>query len=350
MELLRIGLERARIAAEAVALMTEIIEEYGQWGAAKIGDPDDEGSYDNTFMIVDPNEAYVLETAGHRWVVKKLEDGFWAISNEPSLRDNWTSASADLTEHAREQGWPGADGDKVDFARAYVDPTVPRQVSHPRVQRQKDLLSNIEPGTWTPHDGIRVMSDHYEGTFLDGPMFNAGSPDFLTICMHSSPGKFTWGNTASSSIFPTRSEDGFAMMWWAPTTPCTSVYVPLYVESGQVPDIVSDAGNADTSGTSTDPATADDFTENSMWWWFQALLDWAKGDEDSSLYGERQPKIREALDPLQEEWFEKAPQIESEAAKLRAGGDIEAAARLLNEFTTECVGQAVSAVRLLLGR
>lgn len=349
MELLRIGLERAKTAREAVDIMTAIIEEYGQWGAAKIGDPHDDGSYDNTFMIVDANEAYVLETAGYRWVAQKLGKGFWAISNEQSIRDEWTEASSDLTRHAKEKGWPGTDGAKVDFARAYVDPTVPRQVSHIRVQRQKHLLKQIEPGTWTPDDGIRVMSDHYEGTFLDGPMFNAGTPDFLSICMHSSPGKFTWGNTASSSIFPTvKNEDNFAMMWWAPVTPCTSIYIPMYVDAAGLPASVSDAGGADTSGTSTRPADANDFSESSLWWWFQALLDWAKTDTDSRTYCERQQLIRRTLDPIQQRWFAEAKQVEQRAAGQRRAGDTEAMARTLREFTTQCVDAAISAAKQLI--
>lgn len=31
---------------------------------------------------------------------------------------------------------------------------------------------------------MRILRDHYEGTFLGGPYFNAALPDFLTLCMH----------------------------------------------------------------------------------------------------------------------------------------------------------------------
>ncbi|MDO5720141.1 MAG: hypothetical protein Q4P05_05340 [Actinomycetaceae bacterium] len=195
------------------------------------------------------------------------------------------------------------------------------------------------------------MSDHYEGTFLQGPMFNAGTPDFLSICMHSSPGKFTWGNTASSSIFPTvKKDDDFAMMWWAPVTPCTSIYIPMYVDSVGLPEAVSDAGKADVSGTSTRPADANDFTESSLWWWFQALLDWAKTDEDSRTYVERQQMIRDKLDPIQQDWFERAKDVERRAAEQRQAGDTDAMVSTLSEFTDECVTVAIAAARELMGR
>lgn len=74
----------------------------------------------------------------------------------------------------------------------------------------------------------RILRDHYEDTFLEGPYFNPALPDFLTLCMHSSPACFTWGNTASSAIFVLpQSEDHLPMLWWNPVTPCTGLYVPF---------------------------------------------------------------------------------------------------------------------------
>lgn len=349
MELLRLGLERARTAEEAIEVMTALLETYGQWGAAKIGEADDEGSYDNSFVIADAQQAWVLESAGQRWVAQRIDHGSWAISNEPSIRDEWTKASSDLTTHAAAQGWPGV-GEKVDFTRAYVDPTTPRQVSHIRVRRALDLLSQVRPGTFNRETAIGILSDHYEGTFLDGPFFNAASPDFLSICMHSSPGEFTWGNTASSALFGMETEDVvLGRMWWAPVTPCTSIYLPVYVAAGRVPALLSDAGGADTSGTSAEPATAEDFAEESLWWWFQALLDWVKGDVDASAYPERQPRVRQRFDQAQEQWFAEAEQVETRARELIASGQREEAARILGDLTERCANQARDLAREFIG-
>lgn len=76
------------------------------------------------------------------------------------------------------------------------------------------------------------------------------------------------------------------------------MFLPVYVAAGGVPEMLSDAGGADVSGTSTAPATAEDFREGSSWWWFQALLDWTKGDDDARRYAERQPVVRARLDEL----------------------------------------------------
>lgn len=343
MELLRLALERAKTCEEAIDLMGSLLEQFGQFGAAGIGEPDWEGSYDNTYVMSDGLEGWVLETAGPYWCAQRIDSGFWSVSNELSLRDGWTRAHPDLTKHAKEMGWPGSEGDKVDFAAAYIDPAKPRQVSHIRRQRTKTML---EAADVVDHAFARkVVSDHYDGTFLEGPFFNAAAPDFLTVCMHYSPGEFTWGNTAASSITPMRKDESDpAMMWWAPVTPCTSIYVPVYVAAGEVPTLLSDAGNTDTSGLSAEPATADDFSEASLWWWYQRLLDWAKGDSDGTKFVERQAAIRAKLDPIQARWYEEAVEVER-----RAAADASAAPRLFGEFTQRCAEEARDAVKELIG-
>ena len=55
MELIRLGLERSRTAAEAVEVMTGLVERYGQ------GKFDNDGgvrTYDNGYIVADPHEAY----------------------------------------------------------------------------------------------------------------------------------------------------------------------------------------------------------------------------------------------------------------------------------------------------
>ena len=61
MDLVRLGLERARTAAEAVDVLTGLLETIGQGG---IADAAHQAAYDSSFLIADPTEAFVLETAG----------------------------------------------------------------------------------------------------------------------------------------------------------------------------------------------------------------------------------------------------------------------------------------------
>src|SRR3984957_8958813 len=61
MDLVRLGLERSRSAAEAVDVMTGLLESCGQGG---IADAAHGKAYDSSFLVADPAEAFVLETAG----------------------------------------------------------------------------------------------------------------------------------------------------------------------------------------------------------------------------------------------------------------------------------------------
>ena len=314
MELLRLGLERGRTVVEAMEAMTALLERHGQWGAGVHGRSAADGAYDNSYLIADANEAWVLETSGRRWIAAQVRDASWSVSNQATIRSEWDRASDDIADHAREAGW-WRDNGRFDFAAAYTDPDVPLQVSHIRLQRSRQLLRESVQGAGVDGAAARsVLRDHLEGTFLEGPYFNAARPDFLTLCMHSHPSGFTWGNTASSAVFVLPADDRPAHLWWAAATPCTSVYVPVFV--GSLPEAL----------------TADD----TYWSTFQRLLDAAKGDDLGSAFADRQPRVRAAFDPLETAWQAELDEV------LGAGAEVREA------FTRRCVEQALASANGLL--
>src|SRR5262245_45472149 len=68
MDLVRLGLERAATAKQAVEVMIELLERHGQGGdCGHLG----RFYYNNGFIVADPAEAYVLETAGRWWAVQR---------------------------------------------------------------------------------------------------------------------------------------------------------------------------------------------------------------------------------------------------------------------------------------
>ena len=342
MELVRLGLERGRTAEEAMSAMCQLVERYGQWGSgvpcAALG----EGAYDNSYLIIDPTEAWVLETSGRRWAAKAVRQGTWSISNQITIREWWDRASEDLVEHAEAQSWWPRDARPFDFARAYSDPKTPLQVSHVRLQRSRQLLREATAAGGIDVAGCkRILRDHYEGTFLDGPYFNAALPDFLTLCMHSHPAGFTWGNTASSAVFVLPPpEQGLAHMWWTPLTPCTGVYLPLFVVAERVPESFTVAGPAGADRCPPEKASPDTFDERSYWWRFHQLLEATKGGETAWRFQERQPLVRAVFDPLERRWAEQLPDVEAHAITLRRGGNDQRAAVLLAEFTQSCAEEA----------
>jgi secernin len=338
MELVRLGLERGRTAAEALDVMTALLERHGQWGAGVPGRSAADGAYDNSYLIADGRETWVLETSGRRWIAARVRHSSWSVSNQPTIRTEWDRASDDIVDHAVRAGWWRDEGGAgFDFAAAYTDPQVPLQVSHIRLQRSRQLLRDAMQGAGVDVAAARsVLRDHLEGTFLEGPYFNAARPDFMTLCMHSHPSGFTWGNTASSAVFVLPSGDRPPHLWWAAATPCTSVYVPVFV--GSLPEVLGRAGTARTTSCNPERAPEDAPADDSYWWTFQRLLDVVKGDALGSAFADRQPRVRAAFDPLETAWRAELDDILEGAA----------GAELLAAMTRRCVDEALAAANGLL--
>lgn len=91
MDLLRLALERAVNANQAIDVISSLLAEYGQGGPA--GYEDKSCCYDSSFIIADPAGAWVLETAGREWVARKVEH-FEAISNAISTRTRFDRSSS----------------------------------------------------------------------------------------------------------------------------------------------------------------------------------------------------------------------------------------------------------------
>lgn len=338
MELLRLGLERGATAAEAVSAMTELVEQHGQYGAGTRSTDRPAAAYDNSYLVADATEVWVVETTGRRWAAKRVQDPFWALSNEPTLRDDWDSCSPDLAEHAAAQGWGGGTGGRLDFAACFVDPGVPLQVSHLRLQRSRQLLADAVRADGVGFAEARaLLSDHYEGTFLGGAKFNPARPDFHTLCMHAHPSGFTWGNTAASMI-AVLPRTGRPYVWWAATTPCTSVYVPVSATESSLPSALSTAGTAHGTGPHPERVPADAASPESFWWSFQTLLESVAGGTDGGRYLERQPEVRVRLDRLQQRWLTQVEALGTDAtdAQWRA-------------LTEQCVAEAQHTADELVG-
>jgi len=349
MDLLRLGLERGKTAREALEVITKLVEKYGQWGSGVPCVGDIQGGYDNSYIITDAKEAWVLETVGKRWIAKRFTKGVTSISNEPSIRCHWDLTSPDLIDFAVEQGWWPADKkDSFDFGLAYIDFKTPLHLSHARAMRSRELLGQKKEGEVCPRWMMRTLRDHYDTTFLQGPYFNAALPDFLSICMHVSPAAFTWGNTASSAVFILpESKERLPVFWWTPCPPCTGLYIPFFVHGSKLPSILSQAGKAGKSVTPPPEAVQDQYSPDSWWWQFRELIDMVKGDEIGSKYNERQPMVRAAFDELEKKFAAEAWKAEQKAVALRKAGKVKEATAVLDEFMAKCVEEGLAAVKAL---
>ncbi|XP_064087468.1 secernin-3-like isoform X2 [Macrobrachium nipponense] len=116
MDLVRLGLERSSTAEMAVDVITSLLQEHGQGGPCS--DTETSLIYHNSFLICDPQEAWILETAGKHWAAEQIKSGYRNISNALSIGTKIDKMSDGLKELAQEKGWWDGTGD-FHFARAY---------------------------------------------------------------------------------------------------------------------------------------------------------------------------------------------------------------------------------------
>ena len=355
MDLIRIALERCQTARQAVELIGAFIELYGQFGSGHPGRPHDSGSYDNAFILADPDEAWILETAGRRWAARRYQQGCASISNEPGIRTKWDLGSPDLEMYARQKGWWtetlwGNSTQVFDFAHAYIDEKSTRQASHMRVMRSRQLLE-VRSGNITRQWMMRIARDHYEDTFFQGPTFDAANPDFLTLCMHASPADFTWGNTASSCVAALPKDvNELPVFWWTPGPPCNGCYVPFFPHGSRLPKIVSKAGQLGSHVIPADQAKKDTFALDSYWWLFHQLNNLVKGDALRSLpgyYSTRNPQVHDRFNILEQAFAEQTPEVMKQAVGLQER-DPTGMAKILDEFSESCVNQVLAVLQELL--
>jgi len=192
---------------------------------------------------------------------------------------------------------------------------------------------------------MRIARDHYEGTFLEEPAFDAADPNFLSLCMHVSPADFTWGNTASSCVAVlAHAPDEPPVFWWTPGPPCNGCYVPFFVHGSQLPAIVSQAGVAGKQIIPPPQAAVDTFASTSYWWLFRQLMDTVKGDPIAArpgYYPHRNQIVCTRFDHLEQEFADEVPEI---WCRYVGAGN----AHILDRFTERCVERVVTALQGML--
>lgn len=103
MDLVRLGLERSATAREALGVITNLLEKYGQGGPCS--NTMKTLTYHNSYLIADPKEAWVLETVGQLWAAERVQSGHRNISNSLSIQTKIDAMSVGLKEEAARLGY-----------------------------------------------------------------------------------------------------------------------------------------------------------------------------------------------------------------------------------------------------
>lgn len=171
MDLVRLALERTSTAQQAVDLICELLEMYGQGGAC--AENDSSWTYHNSFLIADPSEAWILETAGKWWIAQQIKDGVRNISNGLSIRSDYSKAKEGIVDHAVDKEYC-ENAESFDFAKCFSLGGFQEPLKFTREGRGKYLLQNFQ-GEIDPSVMIDILRDHSGGICMHGLVRTAAS-------------------------------------------------------------------------------------------------------------------------------------------------------------------------------
>ena len=304
MDLLRLGLERAATAREAIEVITALLKQYGQKASASMLKT---RYYENSFILADRDECWVLETAGREWVAREIKDK-QGVSNCYSIGKNFDKASENLEEIAREKRWLSPSED-FDFAKAYTGHVSNLSGGTQRYRRSNKLLAENELHDFSTLAAI--LRDHHEDELI-APRFGATNATFASLCMHAG----TWGaSETSASLLARYDEDLGIIARYAPAQACLSAYIPVYMTD--LPETMQTAEKK--------------FDKNSLWWQLKRLALLVSIDEER--FG---ADVRRELASIERCFEDLAEQGESLAKKLIKDGKPDDAKEVLKTVTESC--------------
>ena len=321
MEVLRLALESARTAGEAVEVITGLVSRYGQ---GKFDNSERIRTYDNIYLVADPREAYVVEAVCFEWAVKRV-DGFGSISNVGMLGNDADRVSESAPRFAESMGlWDPAAGSPFTFTGAFAD-TGGSASGIARQCRSATLLGQRD-GRIDVRTMMSVISDHSSGVNPDEPFVNELEGD-VSLCVHR--GGPNPGSTAASVVADLCADGSRLPVYWCGMySPCMTLFQPIFMD-GQLPGVL---------GVGSERPSPD-----SPWWLFHQLT-----NDGLRAGAERRAEIRAAWRPLQEELLESAYDIAKHAAELNASGEAAKASKMLGSYMAENTRRALETARGLL--
>ena len=245
LDLLRLALERAATARDAIDVITSNLRKYGQnANASQLTDR----RYENSYLIIDKNEIWLLETAGREWVAKRIKKQL-GISNCYCVETDFELSSDNAEAIARKNKWLAPDED-FNFAKAYTKPAIRQTLAVPRMRRLNKLLAQTQMHSTESLKSI--LRDHFDGEITD-VRFGKASGTFFSICMHMRE----WGESETTASLISRIDDMLGVVSrWAPAQPCQSLYLPIYF-TGYIPKALTECDK--------------NYSSDSLWWQFKKL-------------------------------------------------------------------------------
>lgn len=200
MDLLRLALERGADAAEAAAVIIDLLKKYGQAGPC--GYRDKKFTYMNSFIIMDRHTILKLETAGRDYALKK-DNRRAAISNGITIGRDWDSSSMP----------PDTDFSSLsDPLMTYFSGAEFRRAGNEAsMQKAKGGIGAREV--------FSMLRGHYGNA--PGKGFNRD------VCMHAAGTLIRKSQTTGSMVVELHPDDKFRIFVTAGSAPCLTAFKPF---------------------------------------------------------------------------------------------------------------------------
>jgi len=360
--MMRIALQRAKTAREAIKVMADLVEEYGY------------GSTGESFSIADPEEAWIMEMIGPgpggkgaHWVALRIPDGYVSahanmsrIGEFPLNDPENCLYSANVISFAEQKGYYKKDSGKPFSFRYAYDPPKPSSLrtcaarvwsmfrrSAPSLNLSPDFqrgVKDIEPyPLWIKpdqklslQDVMKIMRDHYEGTEFDmtkgldaGPF---GCPVRCRELTWEVDGvKYSWERPISTQqtgfSFVSQSRGWLpdavgGVYWYGVDDTYTTCYFPLYCCIQDLPK----------------PFTVGDlqkFSWDSAWWVFNFVANYA-----NLKYSYMVKDIQKVQAALEGQFLSLQPVVEKTALEL-LDKDLELLVQYLTNYSVSQGEQVV---------
>ena len=274
MDLLRLALERASTAPQALEIIIQLLADHGQGGrCARHTDR----TYHNSYLIADPREAWVLETAGPLWAALQVKDRY-AISNGLTIGTEMDHHHPDLIDTARKKGWLKR-GDTFHFARCYSD-WFYTTFSMSR-QRRACSLGRLQHsgGNLDVAGALDILRDHGGEPYVPHRHLF-----FSRVCGHAAYPVSRHDVQSTASLVAHLKPDLTTLWATGTSAPCPGLFKPIWFEGSVLPELGL------LPGESYDPA--------SLWWQHERLHRTVLRDYQASL-----DVFRTARDELEQEFM-----------------------------------------------
>lgn len=296
MDLLRLALERCKNSDQAIVCITSLLLQYGQ--NASGGYRNKKFYYDNSFIIADPQQAWVLETAGKEWAAEKVKD-IRSISNKLSIGEA-DQYSVHAKSFAQSKGW-WKEGTSFNFQNTYSDWFYTRMGRGAVRQTCTTSLSRERAGQLSAGDCIKILQSHN----LDDARFKPSRANTGSVCMHATS-LLNPSNTTGSMVAEIRSGSTHTIWLTGTAHPCLSIYLPFFFGTRVLQNF-------------TQPSAHED---DSLWWRAEKIHRWICKD-----YQTRKMLINKERMQIQNQFLER----ESELIKTNAS------IQSLESFSLECL-------------